>query len=110
MIEAGGVAALLLVCGLLGQYLFTRLLSGIHVDQHLTKRLDTYGSAFIIRMALAEAPILLSVVLAMIYVDPIFLVLSVIGLIYLFTLRPKKYVFSRDLQLNTDEQQLMGLS
>jgi len=79
--------AALVACLLLGWLLFRNRVKESE-NRDLISRLDSYRAALIIRWALLEAPVLLSIVLFLIYADKYFMGVALVGMALFAFLRP----------------------
>lgn len=89
----------------LSAFLFGKVMHKLHQKQDLQQKLGGYQSASILKYALLEAPALLSFFAYLGNNHPLYLVIGISLLVYLFFQRPTKAVIIKDLQLKQTDQQ-----
>lgn len=103
------IPSLLLVGIFLGKFLFKKNISEINKTETLSKKLGSYQTAFIVQAAIAEGITILAIIIYGQNIHLLFLVVSLVSLLYYLTLKPSKEKIINDLQLNIEERQSLNL-
>ena len=96
-------AAAIFICIILNQSLFKKRIETIQQEPVLETKLHAYRALYIMRFALAEAPVLFATILVFITGNQLIWVFVVTGMVYGFTLKPSKERLIQELQLGSDD-------
>ncbi|MEO9531266.1 MAG: hypothetical protein ABJG68_11920 [Crocinitomicaceae bacterium] len=102
------VPVLMFGCIAASTFIPKKLLAPIKNTKDLTQKTTVYNTSSIIKYALIEGPVLLSIVCFILTHSLYFLVFTAIGILYFVTLKPNPEKISRDLELTYDERSELG--
>ena len=103
------VPVLLIAGGAGGNFLFKKIISQIKNAKNLQQKIGIYTSSSIIRYALIEGPILLSIVAFLISANLFFLIFTLGGVLYFLSLKPNAEKIARQADLTYDERNEVGM-
>ncbi|MCB9223494.1 MAG: hypothetical protein H6582_04890 [Crocinitomicaceae bacterium] len=105
------IAPVVLVIGMgMGNFLFQKLITPAQEEsKSLHQKTSIYFSATIIRYGLTEGPVLVAVVALLQSTNIFYLIFVGIGILYFLTLKPRPEKIAKDLNLDYDQRDEMGI-
>jgi len=101
LFAAGGIAASI--------FLFRKKLSDINPEDELSKKLEKYRAALILRFALCEMPTLFAIIAYFITHNRSFLWITILLIVNFISLYPSGRKIAGQLQLSSSEQSALGI-
>lgn len=86
---------------------FKNRLKAIDKESNLEIKLADYRAALVVRYALLEGPSIFAIVVHLVTGDTIFILLAAFIVLYFLTIRPNKEKAVSDLNLDTNEEQII---
>lgn len=93
-----------------GEFLFRRILSSIHSGSSLKQKLNKYSQASLIRFVLLEGASFIGIYAYMHNNNILYLVITVVLILYLIKLKPTKAKLIQQLRLNQHEQKRFNMA
>ena len=88
----------------LGKFFYNILVKKIHIDEPLEKKLNSFKTISLFRLALIESVNLINAIAFLFTGDNSILLVFIIMLVLFFTQRPTRQLFARDFNLTEEEK------